>query len=178
MKSCIIGPFFHTEAAVDGEYYRAMFQHSLFPELRILNLCNRDLYQQDGAFVLRLGIRYGMTVSTQVDRYSWASSLAKSCSSDLIRQFVYEVNLKQLSIHRHYIIRVSVRSGSRTQFMDFFLNSLFRASLQLFQTHKQSGTEHVGERVQYRKRLHSMPETACTVKSETPDDELPEARNM
>jgi len=27
-----------------------------------------------------------------------------------------------------------------------------------------SGTEHVGERVEYSKRLHSMPEAACTVK--------------
>ena len=26
------------------------------------------------------------------------------------------------------------------------------------------GTEHVGERVEYSKRLHSMPEAACTVK--------------
>jgi len=28
-----------------------------------------------------------------------------------------------------------------------------------------SGTEHVGERVEYSKRLHSMPEAACTVKN-------------
>ena len=35
-----------------------------------------------------------------------------------------------------------------------------------------------GERVEYSKRLHSMPEAACTVKKWTPDDELPEARNM
>ena len=34
------------------------------------------------------------------------------------------------------------------------------------------------ERVEYSKRLHSMPEAACTVKKWTPDDELPEARNM
>jgi len=27
-----------------------------------------------------------------------------------------------------------------------------------------SGTEHVGERVEYSKRLHNMPEAACTVK--------------
>jgi len=40
------------------------------------------------------------------------------------------------------------------------------------------GTEHVWERMQYSKRLHSMPEAACTVKNETPDDELPAARNM
>ena len=45
--------------------------------------------------------------------------------------------------------------------------------------HKKSDrTEHVGERVEYCKRLHSMPEAACTVKKLTPDDELPEARNM
>jgi len=31
---------------------------------------------------------------------------------------------------------------------------------------------------EYSKRLHTMPETACTEKKLTPDDELPEARNM
>jgi len=31
---------------------------------------------------------------------------------------------------------------------------------------------------EYSKRLHSMSETACTEKKWTPDDELPEVRNM
>jgi len=37
-------------------------------------------------------------------------------------------------------------------------------NLLLYCTRSPTGTEHVGERVQYSKRLHSMPEAACTVK--------------
>ena len=48
-KSRIIGPFFYTEATVNGECYRAMFRDSLFPELRLVNLVDRGLFQQGAA---------------------------------------------------------------------------------------------------------------------------------
>ena len=41
-----------------------------------------------------------------------------------------------------------------------------------------SGTEHVGEREGYSKRLHTIPEADCTGKNELLMMSLPKARNM
>jgi len=57
-------------------------------------------------------------------------------------------------------------------------NEVIVTNTQLVTSSRQYLQLHVGERVEYSKRLHSMPEAACTVKKWTPDDELPEARNM
>jgi len=44
--------------------------------------------------------------------------------------------------------------------------------------HQDSGTEHVGEREGYSKRLHTMPEADCTGKNELLMMSFPKARNM
>jgi len=65
----------------------------------------------------------------------------------------------------------SCTAAWRSSFLTFFLIFIYLNSLLV--------TANVGGRVKYSKRLHSMSETACTVWNKwTPDDELPEARNM
>ena len=58
-------------------------------------------------------------------------------------------------------------SGSPSSGVHFFTvqaASGILCNLLLYSTRSPPGTKHVGERVEYSKRLHGMPEAACTVK--------------
>jgi len=63
------------------------------------------------------------------------------------------------------MFRASWSSSSGVRFFTVQAGYGILCNLSLYSTRSPtSGTEHVGERVEYSKRLHSMREAACTVK--------------
>jgi len=119
-KSRIIGPFFLKEATVNSEFYPALLQGLLIPELRQLNLLRLNLLSARRCtlplcFEGATGTEWRLP--TAVDRYSCTNCLATSFASFDLTGTFHKVTLKQPYIHRYHVLWINVRSGLQTKFM-------------------------------------------------------------